>query len=124
GGLRGLFDLESRRLSAVKGLGPAKVSTLAAVMEIARRSLKENILGRSYIREPQAILDYLSFELRDQKKEFFKVLFLNKANCVLDAETLFTGTVDQTAVHPREIVGEAIRRHAAALVFVHNHPSG
>ena len=124
GGIRGLFNLESHRLSAVKGLGPAKVAALLAVMEIARRCLKENVLGRSYVKEPQAVLDYLSFELRDQKKEFFKVLFLDKANCILDSKTLFAGTVDQTAVHPREIVAEAIGRHATALVLVHNHPSG
>src|SRR3989338_2729423 len=62
--------------------------------------------------------------MRDRKKEVFKVLFLNKANRIIDEADLFEGTVDEAAVHPREVVKAALDRHATAIILVHNHPSG
>ena len=124
GGLRGLLGSEKKAIQAVKDLGPAKSASVLAVAELARRYLREEVIGKSYLRDPQAVVDYLVADLRDQKREVFKVLFLDKAHGVLDARTLFTGTVDRTAVHPREIIREALELHATALVLVHNHPSG
>lgn len=124
GGLRGLFSMGWERLEKIRGLGPAKVATLLAVNEIARRKLREEILGKEVVRDPQAVVEYLYTSLRDQKKEIFKVLFLDKGNRILDEMDLFEGTVDQTAVHPREVVKIALERHATGLILVHNHPSG
>lgn len=124
GGLRGLLSLEGRRLAEVKGLGPAKAAALLAVTEISKRCLKQDMLGKSFIREPQCAVDYLVADFQDQKREVFKVLFLDKAHAVLDARTLFTGTVDRAMVHPREIIRTALELHASALVLAHNHPSG
>lgn len=124
GGLRGLLTMEAARLRKICGMGPAKAASLAAVIEIARRFLREEMTGKSLIREPQSVMDYLSAALRDEKRELFKVLYLDKGNAVMAEETLFKGTVDQAAVHPREVIRAALERHACAIVLVHNHPSG
>ncbi len=122
GGIRGLFAEDNRSLFKVKGLGPAKVSTLLAVSEIAKRRQREEAIGKNVLRDPQAVISYLFSALRDQKREVFKVLFLNKANCVIAEKDLFHGTVDETAVHPREVVQAALDFHATGLILVHNWP--
>lgn len=124
GGLRGLLSRTPQSLCEIRGLGPAKAAAVGAVPELARRFLREAMLGKSYLRDPQAVVDYLVADLRDRKREMFKVLFLDKGHAVIVDRTLFTGTVDRTAVHPREIIREALEHHASALVLVHNHPSG
>lgn len=124
GGWRGLLAAGPEALRRVKGLGTAKISAVLAVAEIARRHLREEVIGKSYLRDPQAVVDYLYGSLRDRKTEVFKVLFLNKSNRIVDEADLFHGTVDETAVHCREVVRAALERHATALILVHNHPSG
>lgn len=124
GGLRGLLSVGWAELQQVKGLGQAKITTFLAATEIARRQLKQEIHGKSFVRDPQSVLDYLYSSLRDKKREVFKVFFLNKANQIIDEEDLFEGTVDETAIHPREVVKAALDRHATAVVLIHNHPSG
>ncbi len=124
GGWRGLMAADPAELGRVKGLGTAKIATLLSAAEIARRHLREGLIGKNYMRDPQAVVDYLYGSLRDRKTEVFKVLFLNKANRVTDEVDLFHGTVDETAVHCREVVKAALERHATAIILVHNHPSG
>ena len=124
GGLRGLAKIEWADLAKIKGLGPAKISTFLAAAEMARRQLRQELIGTNFVRNPESVLDYLYSTLRDTKKEIFKVLFLNKANRILDEKDLFEGTVDETAVYPRELVKAALERHATSLILIHNHPSG
>ena len=116
GGLRPLFDYLDLP-------GPQKI-VLQAVREIGRRVLKQGMIGQNFVRSPQAVTDYLTASLRDLKREVFKVLFLDKALKILGDKDLFFGTVDEAAVHPREIVKEALLQNASNLVLVHNHPSG
>ncbi|HNV85955.1 MAG TPA: DNA repair protein RadC [Candidatus Omnitrophota bacterium] len=124
GGLRGLFSANQRELIRVKGLGPAKTSVFLAVKEISLRRLREELLSKVYVRDPRSVLDFFYASLRDQKREMFKVLFLDKGNRIVGEKTLFEGTVDETAVHPREVVRAALEMHATNLILVHNHPSG
>ena len=124
GGLRGFLSAEAKALKGEKGLGPAKIAALAAAGEIFRRALREEIIGKNAIRDPESVLNYLYASMRDRKKEVFKVLFLDKANRVIDEQNLFEGTVDEAAVHPREVVKAALDRHATGIILVHNHPSG
>jgi DNA repair protein RadC len=124
GGFRGLFSQDAAELQRVQGLGPAKAALLLAVTEIARRQLKEEILGKNFVHDPQSVLDYLYSCLRDRQRELFKVLFLNKANRIIAEKDLFEGTVDETAVHPREVVKAGLAYQATSLILVHNHPSG
>lgn len=123
-GWRGLMAAEPEVLRGISGLGPAKTAALLAVGEIFKRSLGEALPERDLFREPEAVHDYLRASMRDQKREVFKVLFLDKANRLLKDLDLFKGTIDQAGVYPREIVQEALLARAAAVILVHNHPSG
>ena len=124
GGLRGLLNANKKDLEKIKGLGIAKISQLLSATEIAKRQLKEDIVGKTVINGPEDVLEYLSVSMSNLKEEVFKVIYLNSANVVLAAEDLFKGTVDQSAVYPREIIKIAFELNASGLIFVHNHPSG
>ena len=124
GGLSGLLNANKKDLQNIKGLGTAKIAQLLAATEIAQRQLKEEIVGRTVINGPEDVLEYLSLSMSNLKEEVFKVIYLNSANVVLAAEDLFKGTVDQSAVYPREIIKRAFELNASGLIFVHNHPSG
>jgi DNA repair protein RadC len=116
GGLRQLFDL--------RDLPASQQVVLQAVREVGRRVLKQGMLGQNFVRSPQAVTDYLTVSLRDLKREVFKVIFLDKGLKILSEKDMFFGTIDEAAVHPREIVKEALLQNASSLVLVHNHPSG
>lgn len=124
GGFRGLLNADKKDLENIKGLGTAKIAQLLAATEIAKRQLKEEIVGKTVINGPEDVLEYLSVSMSNLKEEVFKVIYLDSANVVLAAEDLFKGTVDQSAVYPREIIKMAFELNASGLIFVHNHPSG
>ena len=124
GGLRGLLNANKKDLEKVNGLGPAKIAQLLAATEIVKRQFKEQIIDRPVIRGPEDLMEYLSLSMANLKEEVFKVVYLNSANIVLAVEDLFRGTVDQSAVYPREIIRRALELSASGLIFVHNHPSG
>jgi len=98
GGLRGLLNANKKDLEKIKGLGIAKISQLLSATEIAKRQLKEDIVGKTVINGPEDVLEYFSVSMSNLKEEVFKVIYLNSANVVLAVEDLFKGTVDQSAV--------------------------
>jgi DNA repair protein RadC len=124
GGLRGLFGASKAELEKIKGLGSAKIAQLMAAIELSKRCLKEEIIGKAVLESDKDVLDYLALSMGDLKEEFFKVLYLNKANVVLAAEDLAKGTVDEAIIYPRELVKRALELNASSVLFVHNHPSG
>ncbi len=124
GDLRALLSAGAADLCKVSGLGKAKAAAILAAAELSRRVLFQQALNKDVLRDPQTVMDYLYATLRDRKIEIFKVIFLNKANRLTGAIDLFHGTVDETAVHPREVVKAALERFASAVILVHNHPSG
>ena len=124
GSVSALLAADVRALSATPGLGNAKYAQLAAVMEMARRALKDKISRGSALSSPRAVRDYLRLRLQDRPHEVFVGVFLDAQNRVLAVEELFRGTLTQTSVYPREIVKRALHYNAAALIFAHNHPSG
>lgn len=124
GGVRGLLNAGADVLNKIPGLGHAKSASLLAAAELTRRYLYENLPGRDVMRDPQVVVDYLYAALRDRKREVFKVLFLDKANRISGELDLFHGTIDEAAVHPREVVKSALDVSASAVILVHNHPSG
>lgn len=73
---------------------------------------------------PYAVGSFLKLRLADLEHEVFMVLFLDAGNCMIEFQEMFRGTLTQTSVYPREVVKEALRTNAAAVVFAHNHPSG
>ena len=124
GGLRGLLAADPVALRAIKGLGNAKLAQLVAILELARRSLGEELGTRSALTSPQSVRDFLRLTLGAREHEVFVALFLDAQHRVIVAEELFRGTLTQTSVYPREIVKAALKVNAAAVIFAHNHPSG
>lgn len=124
GSLCALFAADNREFCAVPGLGMAKYAQLQAVLEMARRALREKIVNGAALSSPHAVRDYLRLRLQGLPHEVFTGVFLDAQNRVLAVEDLFRGTLTQTSVYPREIVKRALHHNAAALIFAHNHPSG
>jgi len=122
--LRGVLEASLEELQEIKGIGPHNIFGLKFVHEVARRFLRDKMMSRPYCRSSREVFDYLFHSLRDLKKEKFKVLFLDVKNQIIEEKTLFEGTVDASAVYPREIMREALKHNASGLIFVHNHPSG
>lgn len=106
------------------GLGAAKRAQMLAALELARRSLKEDLETRGALNSPREVRDYLKLILGRVDHEVFVVLMLDAQHRVLATEELFRGTLTQTSVYPREVVKAALQRNAAAVIFAHNHPSG
>lgn len=124
GSLSALCSASGRQLCALPGLGAAKYAQLQAVLEMARRALREKIDNGAALNSPHAVRDYLRLRLQGRPHEVFAGVFLDAQNRVLAVEELFHGTLTQTSVYPREIVKRALHHNAAALIFAHNHPSG
>lgn len=124
GSLNGLFTSTLADFSKINGLGPAKFAQLQAVMELARRSLAEELKTGEALSSPQAVKQYLQLLLAKKPYESFAVLFLDVKNRLIAAEELFRGTLMHTSVYPREVVKAALAHNAASLILAHNHPSG
>ena len=108
----------------VAGVTGEQCARLLAVLELARRSLRETLDRGSALGSPQAVRDYLRLLLAGLEHEVFVCVFLDAQNRVLAHEELFRGTLTQTSVYPRELVKRALHNNAAAVIFAHNHPSG
>jgi len=124
GALTGLLVNSPQKMVRAPGLGPARAASLLAVMELARRVQKERLERKALLGRPQAVKDYLCVLLQGRHQEVFVVLFLDSQNRLILADELFHGTLNQTAVYPREVVRRALELNAAAVILAHNHPSG
>ncbi|MBV4461290.1 DNA repair protein RadC [Pseudomonas sp. COR58] len=124
GSLRALLEADLVSFSAQLGLGPAKFAQLQAVLEMGRRHLAERMRKKMALENPQVVRDYLKAMLRHEPHEVFGCLFLDSKHQVLNFEALFRGSIDNTAVHPREVVKRSLANNAAAVILCHNHPSG
>jgi DNA repair protein RadC len=120
----GVLEASSRDLLRIRGIGPHNVFGLKLVQEVSRRFLKERMMSRPVCHSSREVFDYLYHALRELRKEQFKVIFMDTKNQVLEERTLFEGTVDSSAVYPREVIRDALRYEASSMIFVHNHPSG
>jgi len=122
--LSALLAADVAALSASPGMGVAKSVQLQAVLEMARRALRERLDRGPALSSPQAVRDYLRLKLQDRPHEVFGVVFLDAQNRVLAVEELFRGTLTQTSVYPREVVKRALAHNAAAAIFAQNGNSG
>ena len=123
-GLAGLLGADGQQLAGVKGLGPAKRAELAAVFEIARRALGEQLAQQPVFDNPTAVKQFAALAIGALGFEVFAVLFLDNQHRLLKHEEMFRGTLTQTSVYPREVVRRALELNSAAVIFAHNHPSG
>jgi len=124
GSLQAVMEASADTLVKVPGIGPRNMLGIRLVKAVAERYLKEKVIGRTAVNNSRELFDFLYHSLRDKSREYFKVVFLDAKNRVLDVQTLFTGTLTASAVYPREVVKAALEKNAAALIFAHNHPSG
>ncbi|MFC2018518.1 DNA repair protein RadC [Chloroflexota bacterium] len=122
--LRGVLEASLEELQQIADIGPHNAFGIKLVQEVARRFLKEKILDKTAYKSSQEVFDFLYLSLRDLKKEVFKVLYLNSQNQIIEAADIVQGTVNSSAVSPREVMEGALRHYAASLIFAHNHPSG
>lgn len=124
GFFKGCFRSAPQRTEKIKGIGDHNVFGLKLTQDVARRYLADRIVDMDYIQSSEDVLDYLRHNLRDKSQELFMVIYLNGRNQILKMETLFEGTLNTSAVYPREVVKKALENDASALVLVHNHPNG
>lgn len=124
GGIQGLLHAQADDLKRIKGLGPAKRAEIAAVIEIARRALVQELAARPVFDLPAKVKNYLTLQLGGRGFEVFAVMFLDAQMRLLRLEEMFRGTLTQTSVYPREVVKRALELHAHAVILAHNHPSG
>ncbi|NMK46665.1 DNA repair protein RadC [Achromobacter sp. Bel] len=123
-GLRGLLGATPEELMTVSGLGAAKSCTLAALLELARRTIEEDLTHSDTLRHPGQVKQYCMTALGHRRVEHCIALYLDNQLRVIATGELARGTLSQASVYPREVVREALRHHAAALIVAHNHPSG
>jgi DNA repair protein RadC len=124
GSLRSLLDAPGTELAAVRGLGPAKAAVLAAVIAVAERYLACGIVREPVFGASADVRRYLRLRLGGRPREVFCAMFLDSQHRLIAFRELFLGTIDSASVHPREVLRETLALNAAALIFVHNHPSG
>ncbi len=123
--LQGILEASTEELQEIKGIGPHNVFGIKLFQEISERYLKERIIGKKIqLKSSKKVCDYLFQSMQKDKKEIFKVMFLDGKNRLIEAEDLFEGGLTTSVVYPREIMKKAIKYNAASLIFVHNHPSG
>ena len=122
--LNGIFAATEHELSQVHGIGTSKYVQLQAIFEMSRRALSEQLQQADVLASPQAVRDYLVLKLGSLTKEVFLVLFLDTQNRLVASEEMFSGSLKETSVYPREVVKRALHHNAASVIFAHNHPSG
>lgn len=123
-GLRLLKDATLEELTQIKGIGMAKAINVLAAVEVGRRIASHTLDERYVIRSPEDGAKYLMNEMRFLTQEHFVCLYLNTKNQVIHKQTIFIGSLNASIVHPREVFKEAVRRSAASVICLHNHPSG
>lgn len=123
-GIGGLRDVSGEELMKIKGIGKGKAARILAALEFGKR-VSTRPAGRSVnIAKSEDVANLFMEELRHLKKEIFKVLLLNSKGDIISVETVSIGELTSTVVHPREAFCIAVKKSAAAVIFVHNHPSG
>lgn len=123
--LRGVLEASTEELQEIKGIGSHNVFGIKLFQEISERYLKERIIGKKIqLKSSKKVHDYLFQSMQKDKKEIFKVMFLDGKNRLIEAEDLFEGSLTSSVVYSREIMKKAIKYNAVSLIFVHNHPSG
>lgn len=117
-------NLSVHDFSKIKGIGKVKAITVLAALELGKRLAEAPAIERKKITSPQDVVNYFMPRFRYEKKEHFIVVLLDTKNHILATPVISVGCLNSSIVHPREVFREAIVHFAAAMILVHNHPSG
>ncbi len=123
GSLAGVEQASIREMCGVEGIGPAKAAEIKAAIELGRRYQKPSLAGASFCSSLD-VVEYYRPRMKDAKKETFRCALLDTKNKILREEIVSIGSLTASIVHPRDTFKAAIRESAAAVIFIHNHPSG
>jgi len=124
GSLRRLSASSPAELARTPGIGPAVAARLCAALELGRRMAAEAPAERTRIQGPMDVYARCAPSMRDLAQEEFRVLLVNAQHAVVRELVVTRGILDASVVHPREVFRAAVSESAAAVVLVHNHPSG
>ncbi len=122
--LRQLARASTAELCTIKGIGPAKAAELQAVFQLARRFATETLRPGDRYTSSEEVFRHFHEKLRDHKREIFLAILLDGKNRVIREVQVSEGSLTASIVHPREVFAPVVRESAAAVLFVHNHPSG
>lgn len=123
-GLHLLKDASVEELMEIKGIGEAKAIEICAAIELGRRVNSLQLNDRYKITSPEDVSQFVMDEMRFLTQEHFVALYLDTKNHVIHKKTVFIGSLNSSIVHPREVFKEALKRSAASIIVLHNHPSG
>ncbi len=124
GGLPGLHRASFAEVCQQKGIGPAKAAQIKAAIELGRRLAASQPLERPLIQKPGDAAALVQYEMSALEQEELRVILLNTRNRVLDIRTVYRGSLNSSHMRIGELFRDAVRRNAAAIIVVHNHPSG
>ena len=124
GGLKGLDNALAVEIAAVKGIGPAKSTQVKAGLELGRRLARQKWDAGRALQSSEDVYRDFSDRLAKEKREMFYVVLLTNKNKKIREVKISEGSLTASLVHPREVFNPVIRESAAAVIFVHNHPSG
>lgn len=124
GDLRRLSSATFSEICNIKGAGPAKTASILAALALAKRINTDRIENLERFTTPSQIFNHFHYRFRDRRREYFVVLLLDGKNRIILEEQVSEGSLNQSIVHPREVFTRAVKESAAAIILVHNHPSG
>jgi DNA repair protein RadC len=122
-GLRGFLAASPEELQRVR-IPASGVFCIKLLHDLPSEILKKQIVEQPFYKSSREVFDYLYYSMRDLKKEVFKALYLDSRSQIIDVVDLFEGTLESIPIRPREIIENALKHDTAAVIFVHNHPSG
>ena len=124
GSLAGVFNADPRALAQHPGMGETSAAAIKIVALAARRLARQVVRDKPVLGSWQALIDYLHIDMAHLTVERVRVLFLNAQNMLIHDEHVGDGSIDEAAIHPREVIRRALDLGSTALILVHNHPSG
>ncbi len=124
GGIGGLLSADAEAIMRSGGVGESAAAALKIVQASALRMLRSQVKAQPILASWQAMLDYLRVDLAHITVERVRVLHLNSKNMLIRDELMAEGSIDQAVIHVREVIRRAIDLGSAAIILVHNHPSG
>jgi DNA repair protein RadC len=124
GSLAGVLNADAAALAKHPGMGETSAAALKIVALAARRLARQQVREQPVLGSWQALIDYLTIDMAHLTVERVRVLYLNHQNMLIQDEHVGDGSIDEAAIHPREVIRRALDLGATALILVHNHPSG